>query len=71
MTPMISQATPMPNPPLQNQPGNTPPRLPPAHGGIQYNACKNPKCRQFGMPSEDIALRSLAGPYAIISGGKG
>lgn len=71
MTPMISQATPTPNPAPQNQPGNTPPRVPPAHGGIQYNACKNPKCRQFGMSAEEIPLRSPAGPYAIVSAGKG
>lgn len=46
------------------------PRVPSEHGGIQYNACKNPKCRQFGLPAEDIPLRSAGGPYAIISGGK-
>ena len=48
------------------------PRVPPAHGGIQYNACKNPKCPNFGVPAEDIPLRApTGGPYSIVSGGKG
>lgn len=48
------------------------PRVPPAHGGIQYNACKNPKCRNFGVPAEEIPLRApTGGPYAIVSGGRG
>ncbi len=48
------------------------PRIPPAHGGIQYSFCKNPKCQNFGVPAEEIPLRAPSGgPYAIVSGGKG
>jgi len=67
MTTKKSSATP-------NARGKPPavPRVPPAHGGIQYNACKNPKCRNFGVPAEEIPLRApTGGPYAIVSGGRG
>lgn len=46
------------------------PRIPPAHGGIQYNACKNPKCENFGVPAPEKASRGVKGLYAISGGGK-
>ena len=69
MTQTISQAAPVAAPVPQQPPPI--PRIPPVHAGLQYNACKNPKCPQFGMPAEDIPLRSPPGAYSILSGGKG
>jgi len=66
MTPTKSQATNA----GASTPATTPPRIPPAQGGIQYNACKNPKCSQFGLPAPEEARRAVAGPYALASGGR-
>lgn len=47
-----------------------PPRIPLAHGGIQYNSCKNPKCPQFGVHIPEVGIRGKAtGAYTI--GGSG
>lgn len=76
MTPTKSQATPAaPQQPSlatsQASKSQATPRIPPAHGGIQYNACKNPKCGQFGVPAPETAKKAVTGPYALSSGGKG
>lgn len=34
-------------------PGIKPTRIPPAIAGIQINFCKNPACRNFGVPAEE------------------
>lgn len=47
------------------------PRIPAPARGYQYNACKNPKCAQYGVPAPEKAKRAVKGPYAIIGGGKG
>lgn len=48
-----------------------PPRIPVAHGGIQYNSCKNPKCSQFGVYIPEAGVKGkTAGAYTIVSGGK-
>ena len=82
MTPKISPATPATTTPTPKaspaqpklavaKPG--PPLIPPAVGGLQYNACKNPKCPQFGLPATTTqgSGNGAAGPYSIASGGKG
>lgn len=46
-------------------------RIPKPHGGIQYNACKNPACIQYGLPAPASAARGGKGPYALVGGGKG
>lgn len=55
----------------QDQNQQSVPRIPPPHGKIQYNACKNPKCKQFGLPAPENAKRGVPGPYAIVGAGKG
>lgn len=73
MTTKKSSAAPTAKTKPTNQPkprGPATPRIPPAHGGIQYNACKNPRCRNFGVPAPEIAKRAVQGDYAISSGGK-
>jgi transposase-like protein len=65
---MNSQAT---IPPGSQPPSSPVPRIPPGHGGIQYNACKNPRCVQFGVPAPAHAAKGVAGPYALSSAGKG
>lgn len=61
-------------------PGAWPPRVPPAVAGIQVNHCRNPKCRNFGVPPKAEAKRGSsgvraadAGPgdYIVTSAGKG
>jgi transposase-like protein len=48
-----------------------PPRIPVAHGGIQYNSCKNPKCSQFGVHIPEVGIRGKTkGAYSIVSAGK-
>lgn len=68
MTPNISQAAPST---AATAAAPETPRIPAAQGGIQYNACKNPKCPQFGMPAPEEAVRAVKGPYALSSAGKG
>lgn len=48
-----------------------PARIPKSHDGIQYNACKNPACAQYGLSPPDHATKGVVGPYAITYGGKG
>lgn len=47
-----------------------PRRIPKPHGGIHYNACKNPVCPQYGIPAPASAARGVKGPYALVGGGK-
>ena len=49
-------------------------RIPPAHGGIQINFCKNPACDNFGIPEDgDIAkwAKNTSARYKVSSAGKG
>lgn len=46
------------------------PPLPPPVAGIDINFCKNPRCRNFGVPAEIISHRRLAGTPLITTPGK-
>jgi hypothetical protein len=48
-----------------------PRRIPKPHGGIQYNASKDPACPQYGLPAQASAARGVKGTYALVSAGKG
>ena len=41
-----------------------------AYRGIQYNACKNPVCSQYGLPAPETAIKGVTGPYSVVYGGK-
>lgn len=52
-------------------------RAPPPHEGLQVNFCKNPKCRNFGVPEPPFRPRRPAGAppkigdYTLVAAGKG
>lgn len=51
------------------------PRIPPAAGGIQINFCKNPGCKNFGIPASQEATRGSAARvkrnrYTVVASGK-
>lgn len=46
------------------------PPLPPPVAGIDINFCKNPRCRNFGVPAEIVSHRRLAGTPLISTPGK-
>jgi hypothetical protein len=54
------------------------PRIPPAVDGIQVNHCKNPTCKNFGIPAKTYASRGSASHggnsgdnYNVVAIGKG
>lgn len=46
------------------------PPLPPPYAGININFCKNPKCRNFGVPAEIVSYRRLSGTPLATTPGK-
>ena len=47
------------------------PRIPPEHGGIQVNFCKNPHCDNYGTPAAQIPRRGVQRDrYAVVSAGR-
>ena len=47
------------------------PRIPPAHGGIQINFCKNPRCENYGTAAAQITGRGAKRDhYAVVSAGR-
>lgn len=46
-------------------------KVPKAHQGIQYNACKNPTCTNFGAPVPEVADEEAPNLYELAYGGKG
>ena len=51
------------------------PRIPPAAVGIQINFCKNPGCKNFGIPASQEATRGSAARvkrnlYTVVASGK-
>ena len=47
------------------------PRIPPEHGGIQVNFCKNPHCENYGTPAARTTGRgSQRDRYAVASAGR-
>jgi transposase-like protein len=53
-------------------PAIKPSRVPPAVASIQVNFCKNPVCRNFGVPAKERPKGSTAGDgYHSVKGGSG
>ncbi len=46
-------------------------RIPPEHGGIQVNFCKNPDCENYGVPAAQTTGRGAQRDrYAVVSAGR-
>jgi len=51
--------------------GGSRPRIPPEHGGIQVNFCKNPLCEHFGTPAAQTTGRGeRRDRYRVVSAGR-
>lgn len=47
------------------------PRIPPEHGGIQVNFCKNPHCENYGIPAAQSTGRGAQRDrYTVVSAGR-
>ncbi len=47
------------------------PRIPPEHGGIQVNFCKNPRCENYGTPAAQKTGRGAQRDrYTVVSAGR-
>lgn len=47
------------------------PRIPPEHGGIQVNFCKNPHCENYGTPGAQTTGRGAQRDrYTVVSAGR-
>ena len=51
--------------------GRSMPRIPPEHGGIQVNFCKNPDCKNYGTPAAQITGRGTRRDrYTVVGAGQ-
>jgi len=51
--------------------GDSKPRIPPEHGGIQVNFCKNPDCENYGIPAAQTTGRGARRDrYAVVGAGR-
>ena len=47
------------------------PRIPPKHGGIQVNFCKNPHCENYGIPAaQTTGCGAQRDRYTVVSAGR-